>query len=429
MRPKESEVEKTVWWKFAGSRPPIASIGARTQFDVAVVGGGIAGLTAAWHLAQRGMRVGLFEAGTIGSGASGVNGGYVVPNFAKADPDAVIGKLGELRGQRLLDLVGGSADRVFATIRENGIECDAEQVGWMHVAHKPGMMAPLRARAESWRKLGRPVRMLDADEARTRTATRYCAGAFFDPSGGMLNPLAYTLGIARLATAAGAALHERASVAAIERAGPAWRLGIGGQKIEADRIVLATNAADIGIGRRLYRTVVPLRVYQAATSPLPPAEAARIAPARNPIADTRATFFTYRLDRDNRLISGGMPILPFAAHERMGRSIAARLAVELELSEAPEIEHVWYGTAAMTTDFLPHLYEFGPGFVGGIGCNGRGIAMTTVMGEVLAEAAAGTPLVDLPIPTASPRAIPFHILARAAPSLAIAHARWTDRHL
>jgi glycine/D-amino acid oxidase-like deaminating enzyme len=174
---------------------------------------------------------------------------------------------------------------------------------------------------------------------------------------------------------------------------------------------------------------VPLRVYQIATKPLPKAVVERIAPRRNPVADTRANLFTYRLDRDDRLISGGMAVLPVAAHGRMARMIAERLRRELSLPKMPEVEHVWRGTAAMTTDFLTHLYKFGPGFVGGIGCNGRGIVLTAMLGEVLADAATQGQLRDLPIPVAPARPIPFYLLARAAPSLAIAQAKWQDRHL
>jgi glycine/D-amino acid oxidase-like deaminating enzyme len=169
-----------------------------------------------------------------------------------------------------------------------------------------------------------------------------------------------------------------------------------------------------------------LSVYQIATAPLPAEIVVRFSPQRHPVSDTRSNLFTYRLDRDNRLISGGMSLLPIGAHQRMGRGIAERLATELSLGFTPEIEHVWRGIAAMTTDFLPHLYEFGPGFIGGIGCNGRGVAMTAMLGEALADAALGTPLSELPVPEASPRSIPFHFLAQAAPSFAIAQARWQD---
>ena len=85
------------------------------------------------------------------------------------------------------------------------------------------------------------------------------------------------------------------------------------------------------------------------------------------------------------------------AEARVGPMIARRLQHELQLSEAPAVDCVWQGCAAMTTDFLPHLYEFGRGFIGGIGCNGRGIALTAMLGEVLAEAATGRRWEELPV--------------------------------
>lgn len=421
-----SEYRNTLWWATTTKPPETQRLQTPMRVDVAVIGGGLTGLIAAWHLARQGVRVAVLEATEIGSGASGVNAGFVVPNFAKADPTAVVARLGAERGTRLLKMAGAGADRVFATARDHQIDCDAEQVGWMHVAHTDKMLPVLTARAEAWRKLGRPVRMLDAEEARRRTGLRFCAGALLDESGGMLHPLKYTYGLARIAIAAGASVFEATTIRQVERNGAGWRLTTDGHHVDADKVLLCTNATTEGVAQRLARVVVPLRVYQAATKPLPQNVVKRFAPQRHPVADTRANLFTYRLDRDNRLISGGMAMVPFGAHGRMARMIAGRLALELGLPQVPEIEHAWRGTAAMTTDFLPHLYEFGPGFIAGIGCNGRGIALTAMLGEVLSEAASGRRLDDLPIPVAAARPIPFHLLAQAAPSLAIAQARWQD---
>ena len=137
--------QRSLWWHTAGAAPGFAPWAGETSVDVAIVGAGFTGLTAAWHLARRGARVVVLEAGTVGSGASGVNAGFVVPSLAKADPAGVIARLGEERGSRLLRLIGAGADRVFDTVREHAIDCDAQQVGWLHVAHSKAMLHTLAA--------------------------------------------------------------------------------------------------------------------------------------------------------------------------------------------------------------------------------------------------------------------------------------------
>jgi glycine/D-amino acid oxidase-like deaminating enzyme len=394
--------------------------------DVAIVGGGFTGLTAALHLAPRGVRVAVLEAEEIGAGASGLNAGFVVPNLAKADPELVLARLGGERGRRLLDLVGRGGDRVFEIIRDCAIDCDAVQTGWLQPAHSEAACAIAQARVAFWQSLGRPVDYLSAAEIAARTGMDIYRAALLDHSGGTIHPLNYAYGLARAVRERGAAVYENAAVLAAERQGSTWRLRCGEAQVTADRVVIATNASGSGIARRLGRTVIPLRVYQIATTPMHSEIVRRIAPERQPVSDMRSNLFTYRLDRNDRLISGGMAIIPVGAHGRVARAIVARLAAELRLRAVPDIAHVWRGTAAMTTDFLPHLLEFAPGMVGGIGCNGRGIATTTMLGEVLADAVCGTKLAELPVPVLSSRPLPWHRFAGIAASAALAHARWQD---
>src|SRR5690606_4328049 len=122
--------------------------------DVAVIGGGFTGMTAARQVLIAGRSVAVLEAGTIGAGASGMNAGFVVPNFAKADPNAVRAKLGTERGNVLLGLVGDGANAVFRTIEEDGIACDARQTGWLNPAYGQAGADMLKARAALWRDLG-----------------------------------------------------------------------------------------------------------------------------------------------------------------------------------------------------------------------------------------------------------------------------------
>lgn len=420
------EYRRTLWWHTAGARPPVETLTSDTSVDVAIVGGGFTGLTAALHLALRGVRVAVLEAAEIGAGASGLNAGFVVPNLAKADPELVLARLGAERGRRLLDLVGRGGDRVFEIVRDCAIDCDAAQTGWLQPAHSDATCAIAQTRVTFWQSLGRPVDYLSAAEIAARTGMDVYRAALLDRSGGTIHPLNYAYGLARAVRERGAAVYEHAAVLAAEREGGAWLLRCGGGQVTADRVIIATNATGPGIAQRLGRTVIPLRIYQIATSPMCAEIVRRIAPERQPMSDMRSNLFTYRLDRDDRLISGGMAIISVGAHGRVARAIVARMAAELRLRAVPDIAYVWRGTAAITTDFLPHLLEFAPGMVGGIGCNGRGIATTAMLGEVLAEAACGTKLTELPVPVVSSRPLPWHRIAGFVASAGLAHARWQD---
>lgn len=422
----KSETRKTLWWHTAEPAPKTGRLDGAMTVDVAIVGAGFTGLTAALHLAGRGASLAVLEAGILGAGASGLNAGFVVPNFAKADPATVLKRLGEKRGEALLQLVGGGAERVFRTARDHAIACDAAQTGWLQAAHCDDADATAQARADQWRALGQPVEHMDGAAIGALIGFGDYCGGFFDRSGGTIHPLSYLRGLARVALDKGATIFENTMASGIARAGRHWELSCSGGVIRAEQVFLCTNAVGEGVGQRLSKSVVPLAVYQIATEPLAAEIVRRVAPHRMPMSDMRANLFTCRLDRDDRLISGGMAIVPIGAHQRMARSIVARLARNLALSSVPKVDYVWRGVAAITPDFLPHLFQFGPGLIGAIGCNGRGIAMTAALGEVLADAAGGTDLANLPVPVADGRGIPFHALAGLAASAGYAQALWQD---
>ncbi|OLP58008.1 oxidoreductase [Xaviernesmea oryzae] len=418
---------QTLWTLTSHPRPDYTTTGLPSRCDSVIIGAGFTGLTAALHLARAGRSVVVLEAGRLGAGASGTNAGFVVPNFAKADPAAVRARLGNDKADALLSLVGAGGDAVFATIAEEGIDCDGAQTGWLQPAYGDAMARLLQARAQAWQALGRPVEALSAAEVAAETGMSLYSGGLIDRSGGTIHPLNYLFGLAAALTRHGGQLCEHTSVTAVDRAGTGWRVTAGTSQITADSVILATNAFNQGIAGRMGRTGVPLRVYQVATRPVDATVVARIAPHRLPVGDTRQNLFTYRLDRENRLISGGMAVNPVGALSRVGRHVASRLAAELGLPATPGLAAAWTGTAIMTPDFLPRLYRFGEGFFGGIGCNGRGIAMTAQLGRVLAGCALGAPLESQPIPLRQASALPFHRLTPLVASAALIQARLKDR--
>ncbi len=418
---------ETLWTRTARNKFSSNSDPPR-RVDVAVIGGGFTGLTAAREICIAGRSVAVLEAGTIGSGASGMNAGFVVPNFAKSDPSATRAKLGEERGDALLCLVGDGANAVFRTVEEEGITCDALQCGWLNPSASEADADILRKRAEFWRGFGRPVTFIGAEEVRAQTGMGIYTGALLDPDGGTIHPLDYARGLAAAVERRGGTVHEGHRVKNVAPHVGGWSLTIsGGVEVLAHKVLLCTNAFTTGAASPLGRTTVPLRVYQIATAPLDDSIVKRIAPDRRPVGDLRPRFFTYRIDRDNRLIGGATVAFPVGAQERAGRMSVRRLSSELSLPDGIQPEIVWTGVAAMTLDFLPRFYQFGEGWFGGIGCNGRGIAMTAQLGRVLARAALGEDPTRLPVPLSKAKPIPFHSLSPLLASAALIDSRIRDR--
>lgn len=418
---------ETLWHATAAAIPPFPQLAGEAEADLLVVGGGFTGLSAALHAAEAGLRVVLAEAEAIAFGATGCNAGFVVPNFAKVDPDDVRTRLGEPRAARLLAMAGGSADLVFALIRRHGIPCDALQSGWIQPSHSDAALARARERVRQWQALGRPVELLDAGAVQALTGVSGWRGGWIDRSGGVLNPVAYARGLALAAAAAGAAIHEGTPVTGLAPEGQGWRAATSGGAIRAARVLLATNAHAGGLWPRLARSFFPLKVFQIATEPLPAALRDRLLPGGQCVSDSRRNLFTFRFDAGNRLITGGMHILGPGAANRVPRAILARMAQALDLPQVPRLQFSWSGLAAVTPDFLPRVIEPAPGLLAAFACNGRGIALTTAMGPELARWAAGEPAGSLAPPLAPLRAIPFHGLARLAPNALLPFSILRDR--
>jgi glycine/D-amino acid oxidase-like deaminating enzyme len=408
---------RVLWSRTAGPPPAAPPLSGDAACDVAIVGAGLLGLSTALALAGRGARVVVLEAAAIGAGASGRNGGLVVPSLPRIGPDQA--------PPALAALIATGADAVFALIRRHAIACDAVQSGWLHPAHAAAVAPRVAARAAAWQAAGARCVWLDAAATQARMGSAQFHGALFDPSGGHLDPLGYTRGLARAALAAGAAVHERTPVLAVSRTAGAWRLRTPHGTVRADRVLQATNAMPPGIGGR--PTVVPLLVYQLATPPLPQAARRAVLPGNEAFSDTRNNLLAARWTAEGRLVTGGMAALHAGALSRLPRRLAQRLAATFPALGAVRFEHVWRGRAALTGDFLPRLVEPASGWLSATACNGRGIVLATVLGPALAAFLATGDAQALPLPVTPPRPIPFPALARRLPQMLLPLGDWQDR--
>ncbi len=418
----------TLWHATASPAAPRPSLEGETSTDLAIIGGGFTGLSTALHAAGAGQKVVMLEAHEIAWGATGRNAGFVVPNFAKMDPDDILRHLGEDQGNRLVDFAASSADLVFELISRYRIECDSLQSGWIQPAHSLAAYEKVKSRANQWAKRGRPVQILNRDEVAALTGARGYVGGWIDRSGGILNPVSYARGLADAAENAGCRIFETSPVVSMARAaGGEWILSTPKGQVTAKKVVMATNAYGGNLDPKLARTYFPLQVFQIATAPLPESASAGLLPARQCVSDTRRNLFTFRFDRQNRLITGGMPVIAAGAEHRVPAAIHRRLARMLDLKSLPPIEFSWSGMASVMPDFLPRLIPLAPNLLAAFACNGRGIAMSTRMGQSLAEWSTGTPVEDLPVPARPGVVLPLHGLLRHAPNFLLPFSMMRDR--
>lgn len=401
----------SLWEKTAAAGPALDRLQGDRAVDVAIVGGGIMGLSAAIHLAERGAAVALVEAEVLGFGASGRNGGFIVPHFARTDPDRVIADLGEA-GERLVQLVGHSAKALFDLVRRYDIACDAHQGGWFQPAHSRKAMRMVEERFRQWSARGQPVQLHDAAATAKLTGCRGYYGSWSHALGGTVHPLKFVRGLAQAAQGRGAALFDHSPVQKLHRDGARWLVETGSGVLAAERVLVCTNALSQGILPQLARTVIPVDIYQAATTPIPARERESLLRQGQCLSDTRLDLFTYRFDAEWRLISGSLVVLERGARARLSRRMAYRLQKALELQQTPAIEFIWRGTAAATPGTLPALYEPAPGVLAGTGCNGRGIALCTELGRVMAELAMGTSPKSSAVPIRPLRSHPWRSLSR-----------------
>ncbi|GJD61932.1 NAD(P)/FAD-dependent oxidoreductase [Methylobacterium frigidaeris] len=415
-----------LWERTAPPAPPTAPLDGRIAVDVAIVGGGFTGTSAALHLAEAGARVALLEGVEIGFGGSGRNVGLVNAGMWVM-PDDLPGELGELYGSRLLDLLGGAPSVVFDLIERHGIACEAERRGTLHCAVGRKGLAELQERARQWQARGAPVRLLDAEETARTIGTRAYAGALLDARAGTIQPLAYARGLAAAAIAAGARIYTASPVVAVTDAGTNWRLDTRHGSVEAPSVVVATNAYTSAVWPEIRAELVHLPYFNMATAPLGDNLRRSILPERQGVWDTKSVLSSFRFDRQGRLVFGSVGALRgpgVAIHRDWGRRALARLFPQLR---GVPFETEWYGQIGMTANNLPRFHRLGRNVVSFSGYNGRGIAPGTVFGRCLAGLVQGTiGEDDLPLPVTDPVAAPRRRLREAVYEAGAQLAHLTD---
>lgn len=417
-------IDVPVWTATAKPGPSLPRLSDSVEADVAIVGAGYTGLSAAIELARNGASVVVVDAAPLGAGASGRNGGQINPGL-KLDPFDAEKALGP-QAESVLAFAGAAPSKVFDIVSRYEIDCNPTRCGWLMPAHRQSAMPILHKRAEGWRKHGVDAKLLSGAETQRLIGSEAFVGGLLDPRGGNLQPLSYVRGLADAALREGARIYIGSPVLSLNPQGSRTMVKTAAGSILASNVILATNGYTDGLWPGLRKTIVPVHSFQIATVPVQGPIADRIFPEGHHAADTRHLIQYFRKDPAGRILVGGQGKPGGARSAADFSHLLQSLIAMFPALSGVEIDYAWSGVVAVTPDYLPHVHELRPGVTAALGYNGRGVAMATAVGQSLAQHLLN-PAQPIAIPVTRPRKIPFHGLNQVYAEIAARYFRHLDR--
>ncbi len=423
----------SLWAAVTPPGPDLPQLIGTAEADVVVIGGGFTGLSTALHLREAGVDVAIVEAMEPGWGASGRNNGQVIPTLSRPDPEDIIARHGAA-GERFVGLLRDSASVLFGLARRYQIQAEQEQTGWVQPVHSPGRIRIAERRVRQWSKFGASVELLSRDESRRMLGSEAWFGGFWNRSGGHINPLALSRGLARVLLKRGGRIYARSPAISVERRNDRWIVRTEQAELSGRVLIVATNAYTGEFSKSLMpamaHEVMPVLSWQMATQPLSDTARETIMPGRQAMSDTHGELYFARYDARNRLVTGGAVIGPGNKPERLKAIVAERLQRLWPQIGRVEFDYVWNGYIGMTTDFLPRIHRLGRNAYGWTGCNGRAVALSIALGDELSKAVRGVAEKDLALPFSEPVPILAHGLrSRLEPLMLMVHRRRDAREI
>jgi len=357
------------------------------KVDVAVIGGGYTGLSAAYTLAKQGVNVIVLEAESIGWGASSRNGGMTLTGL-KLPMQTVIKRYGKSLAKDLFQCSLDSVSTVEQIVNEEKIDCGFVRTGHLLTANKPHHYDALKEEVEFMAKVfNHNVRLVPPRELKDEIGSSIYHGGLVDEVSGGLNPAQYVAGLARAAEKAGARLHARARVDRVEREGTRFSIQTTRGSLSAKSVFVATAGYTGNVTKKLQRRVIPIGSFIIATERLPEKLAHELSPKNRMIFDFKHYLNYFRL-WDNRMIFGGRAAFFPETEDTIKRSaeILRREMIQVypQLKDA-KVEYVWGGTLDFAFDMMTHVGN-DDGMYYALGYAGHGVAMGTYLGKTVAEA-------------------------------------------
>lgn len=379
------------FWLTTAEMPRIDQRPLPERVDVAILGAGFTGLSAARTLAKGGARVAVLESQTVGWGASSRNGGMVLTGL-KLGTGELLARYGKETTQRMFAASLEAISTVEQIVAEERIDCDFSRCGHLEVANKPGHFDAFERAAETMeRELGHCVRIVPRENLFAEIGSIIYFGGLVDEMSAGVNPARYVAGLGAAASRAGAEIHEQTKVETIEAASNngtrGWKISTSRGELWARDVLVATSGYTGDTTPSLRRKIIPIGSYIIVTEVLPGEVAAEVSPRNRMIYNS--LYFTHycRLTPDRRMLFGGRAAF-FPENESTVRESLAILqrdmvAIFPQLRDA-RVEYVWGGTLDFAFDMMPHTGRM-DGLYYSVGYAGHGVAMATLLGKKMAE--------------------------------------------
>ena len=377
-----------VYWHITVQMPDDSNLTPLPEkVDVAIIGGGYTGLSAARTLAKEGVRVTVLEANTIGWGASSRNGGMVLTGL-KLGMQSVLKKYGRHIAKNLFTCSLEAIDTVEQLIQAENINCGFARSGHLLTANKPKHYQALKEEVDFMEsEFNHTMRLIPPYEQISEIGSTLYHGALLDECSGGLNPAQYVAGLAKAAERASATLHGRARVIGLKRSSHGFILETERGSVRAESVLVGTSGYTGSVTRKLQRKIIPIGSFIIATEALPEEVVGELIPNRRMIFDYKHYLNYFRV-WENRLIFGGRAaFFPETSNtiQRSAEILRQGMIQVYPQLEDVKVEYVWGGTLDFAFDMMPHVGEL-DGVYYSLGYAGHGVALATYLGKTVAEA-------------------------------------------
>src|ERR1700683_3979180 len=379
------------YWLTTAEFPKIEARPLPDRVDVAIIGAGFTGLSAARTLAQRGASVAVLESETIGWGASSRNGGMVLTGM-KLGVNQLISMYGRDLTRRMYAASLATVDWVEQLVREEAIECDFSRCGHLEVACKQKHFDDYARQVEVIaREFNHQLRVVQRNELSAEIGSTIYYGGMVDEVSAGLNPAGYVAGLGRAATKAGAEIFEHTRVEGMQRESrqgeSGWKIATSRGPLQAREVFVATSGYTSRATPALQKKIIPIGSFIITTGVLPEKLAHELSPRNRMIYDSKNYLYYSRLPPDRRMLFGGRAAF-FPETDQTVRKSAeilrrGMIGVYPQLCNT-KVEYVWGGALDFCFDIMPHAGQI-DGIYFAVGYAGHGVAMATYQGHKMAE--------------------------------------------